>query len=100
MRGVHVRAGVCPYEGLLWTAVADADGARFLQQVEVLLLELEVLHTSLQTHHLTELRPAQTEPPSHSDLNLTLHHVIKPNPYQTLTKPYFTTLYLNQPLPQ
>ena len=90
VRGVNIRVRVCSYEGLLRTAVADADGPRFLQEVEVLLLELEVLHTSPQAHHLTELRPAHT----HSTtvtlipyLNVTRNHVIKPNPYPNNTKP-------------
>lgn len=45
------------YKVLLRTTAADANSARFFQEVEVFLLELEALHTALQPHQGGQLRP-------------------------------------------
>lgn len=45
------------YKGLFRAAAADANGARLLQQVEVLLLELETFNTAFQTDDSRQLRP-------------------------------------------
>lgn len=39
------------YKRLLRAAATDADGAGFLQEVEVFLLELETFHTASQAHN-------------------------------------------------
>ena len=45
------------YKVLLRTTAADANSARFFQEVEVFLLELEALHTALQPNQGGQIRP-------------------------------------------